>query len=75
MSATDTMNALHAELSNCSQGLSRCDCGGKVVMAYEPGCTFVHCIGEKVEKMALPDWQPKELLAKWNQRRPARTAR
>lgn len=46
--------------------LNRCRCGSKVVMAYEPGCTFIRCILEREDKLAVPDFAPEELERKWN---------
>jgi hypothetical protein len=45
----------------------RCyDCGGKVLLRYAPGCTFIHCIKCRESKLALPDWEPAEVIRKWN---------
>lgn len=60
---------LHAELSQASASLTRCDCGSIAVMAYEPGCTFIRCLAEKATKMASPDFHPVELARMWNERR------
>lgn len=61
---------LHAELSQAGASLRRCDCGSKAVMSYEPGCVYVFCLAEKTSKLALPDFQPKELARIWNERKP-----
>jgi hypothetical protein len=63
-------NQLHAELTQASASLKRCDCGSVAVMAYEPGCTFIRCLAEKETKMASPDFNPVALAAMWNERKP-----
>lgn len=45
--------------------LARCKCGSKAVMRYEPGCTFIHCIGEGETKAAIADWNPEKLAEEW----------
>lgn len=62
------MNAanLAAELTQASASLTRCKCGSVVVMAYEPGCTFIRCLAEKQTKMAMPDFHPAQLAIEWN---------
>jgi hypothetical protein len=71
MSPTQQAQALTDELSNASQSLNRCTCGAKAVMAYDPGCTRIHCLGCKQTKSFLPDWQPTELARRWNAGEPA----
>lgn len=61
-----TAQTLEQELTTASASLKRCRCGSKVVMHYRPGCTFIHCIGEKTPVLAKPDWQPTELAKEWN---------
>ena len=65
-----TTNQLHAELAQSSASLKRCGCGGKVVMSYAPGCTYITCLAEHGTKMAMPDFHPVELAAMWNERKP-----
>ena len=57
---------LHEELTMASAGLRRCECGSVVVMAYEPGCTYIRCLAEKKTVMAEADWNPKRLAERWN---------
>lgn len=57
---------LVAECNKAKRTLKRCACGSAVVMSYDPGCTFLHCIAEKKAVAALPDWQPAELAEEWN---------
>ena len=57
-----------AEMTKAKRTLKRCTCGSAVVMAYDPGVTFIRCLGEKKDVMALPDWSPTELAEQWNQR-------
>ena len=61
-----TPNQLSAELSQVSAGLRRCECGSVVVMAYEPGCTYIRCLAEKKTVAILPDWNPSALAIEWN---------
>jgi hypothetical protein len=63
-----TPASLQAQIADASQSLRRCDCGARAVIAYEPGCTRIHCIGCKATKHALPDWQPTEIARQWNER-------
>ena len=57
---------LTAEIRKASRSLKRCPCGSAVVMHYDPGCTFIHCIGERSHKMAIHDWNPTDLADQWN---------
>lgn len=61
---------LHAEIKAAARSLRRCDCGSAVTMAYHPGCTFIHCMAEKKDVAATPDWDPTGLAARWNNRAP-----
>ncbi len=65
--STMSTDDLISQLAQASAGLRRCRCGSRVVMAYEPGCTFIRCLAERKTVSALPDWQPKELAEAWNQ--------
>jgi hypothetical protein len=71
MSPTQQAQALTDELSKTSLSLNRCACGAKAVMAYDPGCTRIHCLGCKQTKAYLPEWQPTELARRWNTGEPA----
>jgi len=53
-------------ISQINQTLARCQCGSKAIMRYEPGCTFIHCIGKGKTVAAIDDYQPEKLAAKWN---------
>jgi len=62
-----TAEELVNEFTEAAQRMQRCyDCGGKVLLRYSPGCTFIHCIKCRESKMALPDWKPAEVIRKWN---------
>ena len=62
-----TAEELINEFKEASQHMQRCyDCGGKVLLRYSPGCTFIHCIKCRESKMALPDWKPAEVIKQWN---------
>jgi len=62
-----TAEQLAKEFEEAAQDMQRCyDCGGKVLLRYAPGCTFIHCIKCRESKMALPDWEPSEIIRKWN---------
>ena len=62
-----TAEELVNEFKEASQRMQRCyDCGGKVLLRYSPGCTFIHCIKCRESKMALPDWKPAEVIKQWN---------
>ena len=54
------------ELGRASMSLEKCDCGGRVKIGYEPGCTFITCIKERVVKLCGPDWCPSALAREWN---------
>lgn len=56
---TDTIHAIN-------QTLSRCACGSRVVMRYEPGVTYIHCLTENETKAATADWEPEQLAREWN---------
>ena len=62
------MNApeLITELESAQKSLKPCSCGWPLVMRYEPGCTWLHCLKESRDVLALPDWQPTELARLWN---------
>lgn len=59
---------LVAEFNKAKRTLKRCQCGSAVVMAYEPGATFIRCLAEKKDVAVLPDWQPAELAEEWNRK-------
>lgn len=59
-----------AELDCWKVGLRRCECGSAVVMAYEPGCTYLHCLRERKTVAAVADWNPKQLHDQWNENKP-----
>jgi len=62
-----TAEELVQEFEKSAQNMHRCyDCGGKVLLRYAPGCTFIHCIKCRESKLALPDWEPAEVIKKWN---------
>lgn len=62
-----TAEELINEFKEAAQHMQRCyDCGGKVLLRYSPGCTFIHCIKCRESKMALPDWKPAEVIKQWN---------
>lgn len=61
---------LHNQIRAATRSLRRCDCGSAVTMAYTPGCTFIHCLAEKKDVAATPDWNPDELAGAWNRREP-----
>ena len=49
-----------------NQTLARCQCGLKAIMRYEPGCTYIVCLGEGKAVAAIDDYQPEKLAEKWN---------
>ena len=53
-------------LRAASRSLRRCQCGSKVVMAYEPGCTFIRCLAERKDVATAPDFSPEQLAGEWN---------
>ena len=62
-----TAEELINEFNEAAKRMRRCyDCGGKVLLRYSPGCTFIHCIKCRESKLALPDWKPAEVIRKWN---------
>ena len=65
-----TPEALTDEFRAASRSLNPCPCGSPVVMAYEPGATYIHCLAESKTIAALPDWAPTELAQQHNLPRP-----
>ena len=64
-----TAEKLNEVFANEAKQAHRCyDCGGKVLLRYAPGCTFIHCFKEGRSVAALPDWQPEELAQEWNEK-------
>lgn len=53
-------------IQEINKTLARCKCGSKAVMRYEPGCTFIHCIGEGKTVAAVLDWNPEGMAEEWN---------
>lgn len=61
-----TAAALADEIRSAARKLHRCRCGSAVTMKYDPGVTWVYCFRCEASKMALPDWQPRQLMDAWN---------
>jgi hypothetical protein len=55
-------------ISELNKTLARCKCGSKAVMRYEPGCTFIHCIGEGKTVASIADWNPEQLAKQWEEK-------
>lgn len=65
-----TADDIIAEFDCWKVGLRRCGCGSAVVMAYEPGCTYLRCLAERKTVAAVPDFNPRELHDQWNESKP-----
>lgn len=63
---TMTPAQMESDLATANSNLARCQCGSKCVVSYEPGCTFVRCLAEKRDVLAMPDWAPLEISEEWN---------
>ena len=61
-----TADQLNKEMEDAKRSIVRCPCGSRVTMKYEPGVTFIYCLGERATKLTLPDWNPTELAKQWN---------
>lgn len=71
------MTTEEQRLVDAGKDLRPCDCGSRVIMSYEPGCTFIWCSAERRSVSALPDFEPENLAKLWNDspteaRKPAR---
>lgn len=72
MTAADQLDA---ELKAATAALKPCpDCGGRCMVRYDPGCTYVVCINEslvgKVKTLlAKPDWCPQDAATAHNHRK------
>jgi hypothetical protein len=64
---TDQIETMNRQMEAASMSLARCKCGGKVVMQYAPGCTYIVCLAEHGTKMAMADWEPTRLAEMWNE--------
>jgi hypothetical protein len=55
------MNELFEELKAAERTLDPCECGGRLLIRYQPGLTIIGCI--KCGVMAKhPDWAPWEIV-------------
>lgn len=62
-----TANQLNQVFDEAAKSLDHCiDCGMKCILRYDPGVTYIYCLGCKATKRALPDWQPETITDEWN---------